>query len=560
MLNGLGNGSIILQNQNDSNYYYNNNLQIQYDSIITISGEFIPSITNTFSLGNTGSHWKELYIGPGSINIQGPIGSTTNATIGSDRSGIVYTEYGIASPFYNIGPYIGSDGAVGGWQIYSVVPGDISNNNSNFTMPTDLVARVNGPTGLTGPIYSLLGKTGSIGSTGPQGVSGPTGPQGNNGTSGGLVLFLVPDDSYNNIPDLSGNLLTSPTFETTPRVLQRSTSSTPFLLGSFYTQPNSLQSRIISPGVWDLNVWAYTNYSGNHLTNIYAKFYYTDSSGNNPVLILDGSKNDITITSTNIQQWTVSNYIPATTLPDLSYKILIQIYAVQMNGGSKTAYLYFNNDNTPTHIHTSLAIQGTPGPTGSTGPQGPQGTQGPQGSNGTSSYYSTTSLMNGPTNNANGTTFVNIFNGTTGITGSYYGSLYTDSYNINGTVTGPTGNHLVNAASGDIIFDLSANYIISSTGLYNVFGTLLFTVSSTTNNYINIRGIKTTGETTSIIYRSNTEGSYASNTDSSQYGQSIPFSFLYNFTAGDKIRFEFSCGVSSTNCMQGSTVNIYKLA
>ena len=88
---------------------------------------------------------------------------------------------------------------------------------------------------------------------------------------------------------------------------------------------------------------------------------------------------------------------------------------------------------------------------------------------------------------------------------------------------------------------------------------MLFTITSTSSNQITIRGIKTTGATTSIIYRSNTEGSNASNTAGSQYGQAIPFSFLYNFTAGDKLRFEFTCGVASTNCMQGSNVNIYKL-
>jgi hypothetical protein len=197
------------------------------------------------------------------------------------------------------------------------------------------------------------------------------------------------------------------------------------------------------------------------------------------------------------------------------------------------------------------------GPMGGLGPTGPQG---PNGTVATSSYYSTSSLNNGPVDEVNGTTFINIFYGTTGITGSYYGSLNTDPYTINGSVTGPTGNHLVNAASGDITFDLSTNYVISSAGLYNVFGTLLFNITSTTNNQINIRTIRTSGENSTIIYRSNTQGSHSSNTTGSQYGQSIPFSFLYNFSAGDKLRFEFTSGVTSTNCMQGSSVNIYKLA
>jgi len=113
-------------------------------------------------------------MGPGTLNIAGPIGSTASATLGSDNAGIAYTESGFATPFINVGPAINPiSGAVGGWNISSVGPcGGTA---------IDLVAQLNSPpgyTGLTGGPYSLLfGKTGATGPTG-MGITGPTGPTG----------------------------------------------------------------------------------------------------------------------------------------------------------------------------------------------------------------------------------------------------------------------------------------------------------------------------------------------------------------------------------------------
>ena len=147
-----------------------------------INNNFLPSTNNTLSLGATGLRWAEVFMGPGTLNIAGPIGSTATATIGSDNAGIVYTESGFATPFINVGPAISAiSGAVGGWQIYSVGP--------TGGTAIDLVAQLNSPpgyTGLTGGPYSLIfGKTGPTGPTGAQGNTGPTGP-----TGPGLTLLL----------------------------------------------------------------------------------------------------------------------------------------------------------------------------------------------------------------------------------------------------------------------------------------------------------------------------------------------------------------------------------
>lgn len=84
-----------------------------------INDNFLPSTNNTLSLGASGLRWAEIFMGPGTLNISGPPGTTGQATVGSDNAGTVYTESGFATPFINVGPAINPvSGAVGGWQIY----------------------------------------------------------------------------------------------------------------------------------------------------------------------------------------------------------------------------------------------------------------------------------------------------------------------------------------------------------------------------------------------------------------------------------------------------------
>jgi hypothetical protein len=112
-------------------------------------------------------------MGPGTLNISGPTGAANIATVGSDLQGIVYTQFGFASPFLNVGPSINIEQAVGGWKIFGT---------PNGYPPNDLVAQINTPSGPTGLQYSLI--NGTTGSTGPQGFTGPTGLQGSQGFTG----------------------------------------------------------------------------------------------------------------------------------------------------------------------------------------------------------------------------------------------------------------------------------------------------------------------------------------------------------------------------------------
>jgi hypothetical protein len=171
---GPGTGAVLLNGVDG--IYYSDILTSNVEEV-DIAGNFVPTISNTFTLGYTGSRWKDIYIGPGSLNIAGPTGSIP-ATIGSNLAGIAYSQFGFVTPFLNVGPNIDQLaplGTVGGWQIYGTGP--------TGTFFTDLVAQLinTGGTGLVGPAYSLLfnnGYSGNTGHTGHTGHTGPTGPTG----------------------------------------------------------------------------------------------------------------------------------------------------------------------------------------------------------------------------------------------------------------------------------------------------------------------------------------------------------------------------------------------
>ena len=148
-----------------------------------ITGNLLPSISNTYSLGVSGNTWKDLAIGPGTIVFESP-GGPLLATIGANQAGIVYTENGFASPYINFGPEIDSIapvGSLGGWHVGPTgTPGD-----PGF----DLIAQqiTPGGTGYFGPIYSLL-NVGATGSTGSIGYTGATGATGHTGATGASAV------------------------------------------------------------------------------------------------------------------------------------------------------------------------------------------------------------------------------------------------------------------------------------------------------------------------------------------------------------------------------------
>jgi hypothetical protein len=124
----------------------------------------VPSVSNQYTLGATGHVWKDLFVGPGTITIQGPSGDVGPAgTIGTDIAGIIYTKSGFASPTVIVGPQIGTTGAVGGWQLSATGTANTANYDLLFQ---ENIATY--PGGLTGPTYSLTNVVRSI--TGTNGI------------------------------------------------------------------------------------------------------------------------------------------------------------------------------------------------------------------------------------------------------------------------------------------------------------------------------------------------------------------------------------------------------
>ena len=323
-----------------------------------INSDLIPSETFTYSLGTTGINWKELYIGPGTINIAGPSGSTQSGTIGSNLSGIVYTASGFSTPFINIGPSINEFaplGTIGGWAISGTGP-----TGSNYT---DLVAQLisTGGSGLTGPVYSLLSST-----------TGPTGSQGYNGVSSGAVFYL--DSPTGTSPLSNGSLLLIPNQGTGTTITTGLTSASDIVVNKFRSVAGEIFSQVVLGGSWDLNIYA--DLQGNSSTISLYMVIYQINDANVQIKTLGTSVVDQTqINNTGFPQlYTNSVYIPTTTLTALgvgitSYRIEVDVRGTMPSGGSNTLYTYYR-DSYQSHIHTTL-LSTTAAVTGPTGPTGP---------------------------------------------------------------------------------------------------------------------------------------------------------------------------------------------
>jgi hypothetical protein len=192
-----GTGSVLVKD--GENAHYSNTL-IVTDTEVEISGNFIPTNSNVYTLGVTGARWKDLFIGPGSLNIAGPTPTSVPATIGSNLAGLAYSQFGFVTPFLNIGPQINPNvplGTVGGWNIFGTGPtGDYF---------TDLRAQLisTGGSGFIGPSYSLIYNNGDTGPPGPTGI-GDTGPPGQDGLSSSMFNYKV--DTHTTTPINNGRI------------------------------------------------------------------------------------------------------------------------------------------------------------------------------------------------------------------------------------------------------------------------------------------------------------------------------------------------------------------
>jgi len=308
-------------------------------------------------------------------------------------------------------------------------------------------------------LQTVYGKTGPTGKTGPIGPTGPTGQIGSRGTDGlslEYVLFL--SNNSNAIPDTNGSLIMDPSGQLQRIILMPFSQGdlTPYLIGTYTTTTTSVTSQTIAPGMWNLNLFARMDSVAR--MNIFMRIYYTDASGNNETLIVDGIQNPTPIinSTTSPSIFINSLYFPYFELPDLYCKIRIKVYVVKTVANSSTTnvYIYLGNP-TLSNIRTTLANQLLPiGPTGSTGCSGATGPTSATGPTGPTGAIGTTGAT-GPTG-AIGTT------GTTGPTGP--------SFNTNSPAF--TGLLQVQdiSSSGNIIINSNTNAFNISSGALVVSG------------------------------------------------------------------------------------------
>jgi hypothetical protein len=327
--------------------------------VFTTNAHIIPNAENTLSLGSYTNPWKEMYVGPGSLNIAGPSGAS--ATLGSDQNGIAYTAKGFATPFINIGPNINAldnPGAIGGWVLAPT--GTLGGPDYDLVVQQKLPGAAV-PAGLTGPVYSLI-KNPTF--------TGPTGPQGQNGITGGLTLFFDTaggDISGATPTPVSGTLLTIPiqTAQTTIAYSFPTGPSTGIQIGSFITPADQIVSPIVA-GLWSVNLYARSNDATRE--SYYATISSVDADGtSDKTLIVSGSAVPATIPNAQ-GVYTQDLYVPTTALA-AGKRIIIDLFVNNTSGSGRTVTLEFRSTSL-SHVHTTIIGNVATGPTGPIGPTG----------------------------------------------------------------------------------------------------------------------------------------------------------------------------------------------
>lgn len=161
-----------------------------------MNGDLIPSLDDTFSLGNADFRWKDLQLGPGTLYLQDQVtGDQVAINVidgallldGKDSlriGNIRLTAEGLESIASGADITIGNFGDEG----YALFPTGIKfSDGSTMTSAADLgvagTGGARGPRGLTGA-QGVPGLTGAVGATGATGAAGPRGTTGAPGASG----------------------------------------------------------------------------------------------------------------------------------------------------------------------------------------------------------------------------------------------------------------------------------------------------------------------------------------------------------------------------------------
>jgi hypothetical protein len=373
-----GTGSVLVKDGDDAHY---SNTLVVTDTQVDISGNFIPTNSNVYTLGLTGSRWKEIFIGPGSLNIAGPTPTSVPATIGSNLAGLAYSEFGFVTPFLNVGPAINPlvpEGTIGGWNIFGTGP-----TGEYFT---DLRAQLisTGGSGFTGPSYSLIynnGYTGSTGMTGPQGLTGITGSTGYTGITGSTGYTGRTGSTGST--GMTGPGITGPTGPLGPATIQG-------YYGNFYSDVSQNAVSTNTPYAMTLNNTINSNgvsiVSGSQITFAYAGTYDIQFStqlhnigggGSNQTIEIWFRKNGTNVADSNtilhvptnspyeVAAWNFQDNVNAGDYIQIMWATNNTSIRIEADGSTLTAGAPFIPSVIVTVMPVANILQGPTGPTGS---------------------------------------------------------------------------------------------------------------------------------------------------------------------------------------------------
>jgi len=237
----------------------------------------LPSRDNIYTLGNTTYRWKELYLGPNSLNmidegngndVKINVSNGILALDGADTlrfGNIKFTATGIASDDPALDITIG-DGLDTG---FLKVPTGIKFQDN--TVLTTAPVPIPGPSGPPGPT-GLKGDTGLTGPKGDTGATGATGATGPAGTGGlGSYGSFFDTTTQTNSGGASGNAFKFDTTDFNSGVSIVSTSRITITNAGKYNIVFSAQIEKTDSGTDTIEIWLKKN--GSNQSNTNTKFY-----------------------------------------------------------------------------------------------------------------------------------------------------------------------------------------------------------------------------------------------------------------------------------------------
>ena len=237
----------------------------------------IPSRDNIYTLGNPSNRWKELYLGPNSLNmidegngidVKINVSNGILALDGADTlrfGNIKFTDTGISSDLSSQDITIGSFGSTG----FLKVPTGIKfQDNTTLTTAPVPIPGPSGPPGPTG-LKGDTGLTGPKGDTGATGATGATGPAG----TGGLGSYgsFFDTTTQTNSGGASGNAFKFDTTDFNSGVSIVSTSQIKMTNAGKYNIVFSAQMEKTDSGTDTIEIWLKKN--GSNQSNTNTKFY-----------------------------------------------------------------------------------------------------------------------------------------------------------------------------------------------------------------------------------------------------------------------------------------------